>query len=106
MKNYEELIRKSIRKDFKRANFRRNERTPRSAKQESVRRVSGLSDDSGYARFRRFIVGKLVRIVRPGWSPGENWVSFIHEEDRKNLNRAAGYSDAKYEFLIDGIKLD
>lgn len=93
--NYEEIARRSVQKDF-----RMSQKRP-----SNVHRVLGLSESSTYYKYRRFIVGKLVRFVGFGFSGG-SYYQFEHDEDRKMLNREAGWSDNKTQYLFDGITLD
>lgn len=105
---YEDVSRRSIRKDFKNASFHTPGHEPRPRKQErqgsDVKRVMALSESSGYAKYKRFIVGKLVRILRPA-STGGYYVEFVRDEDREYLNANAGWK-YKREYLLDGAKYD
>lgn len=103
MPNYDDLVRRSIRKDFAKANFKRNARTPREKKQR-VKRVKELFETSEYYKFRKLIVGRLVRVIEQGLIGGF-WVEFVRDADRDALNRAAGWDDKK-QFLLDGVKFD
>lgn len=105
MKDFNELVRRSIRKDFAKANFKRNARVPKTPHPKHTRRVVELNETSGYARFRRYIVGRLVRIVESGYNGGY-WVEFVRDADRDALNAAAGWSQDKRRFLLDGVKFD
>lgn len=105
MKDYNELVRRSIRKDFAKANFKRNGRAPKTPNPKHTRRVVELNETSGYARFRRYIVGRLVRIIESGYNGGY-WVEFVRDADRVSLNAAAGWSKDKRRFLLDGVKFD
>ena len=105
MKDYNELVRRSIRKDFAKANFKRNGRVPKTPHPKHTRRVVDLDETSGYARFRRYIVGRLVRIIESGHNGGY-WVEFVRDADRDALNAAAGWSKDKRRFLLDGVKFD
>lgn len=99
-----ELSRRSIRKDFAKANFKRNGRVPKTPHPRNTKRVLSLTDTSGYAKFRRLIVGRLVRII--GNAPtGGYWIEFVRDADRDALNAAAGWND-KRRFLLDGVKFD
>lgn len=99
--DYAEVSRQSIKRDFRQT-------TTRAAavqhQDNDVKRVISLSDNSAYAQYKRFIVGKLVRIV----SKGENgcWVRFVNDSDAQVLNGIAGWSDAKRDYLLDGAKFD
>ena len=102
MKDYNELVRRSIKQDFANANYKRNARVPKPRKQ--TKRVKELNEQSGYYQFRKLIVGKLVKIVGPGIICGV-WVEFVHDSDRVALNRAGGWED-KRRFLLDGAKFN
>nr|DAM99104.1 MAG TPA: hypothetical protein [Caudoviricetes sp.] len=103
--DYLEMSRKSIRKDFQNVSFRRQGREPRAAASDGyVKRVVAMNERSSYAEFRRFFLGKLVRILRPGIHGGY-YVEFVKDEDRKSLNANAGWS-SKREYLLDGVKFD
>lgn len=104
MKDYNELVRRSIRKDFAKANFKRNGRIPKVPHPANTKRIVYVDDSSEYAKYRHFLMGKLVRLLcvqRFGIM-----VEFINDNDRKALNRAAGWSDAKREYLLNNVKFD
>lgn len=103
MKDYSELVRKSIKKDFAKANFKRNARTPKTRKPKT-KRVLELFETSEYYRFRKLIVGRLVRVIEQGVIGGY-WVEFVNKTDQDELNRAAGWTDKRL-FLLDGVKFD
>lgn len=69
------------------------------------RRIIHISETSGYAKFARYIVGKLVRLKEKANIGGNSWYcEFVHDDDRRALNMAAGWSDNKREYLFDGVK--
>lgn len=103
MKDLNEQIRRSIRKDFAKANFKRN-RERKTPHKKDTKRVIYLNERSMYFRYRRFILGKLVRLFERG-TDGYVWVEFVHDADREALNRAAGWTD-KRRYLLDGAKFD
>lgn len=105
MKDFNEIVRRSIRKDFAKANFKRNGRAPKTPHPKHTRRVVDLNDASAYKQFRRYVVGRLVRIVESGIHGGY-WVEFVRDADRDALNAAAGCSKDKRRFLLDGVKFD
>lgn len=105
MKDFGEQVRRSIRRDFAKANFKRNGRAPRMPHPKNTRRVLELKQDSTYGKFRRLIVGRLVRIVEAGFGGG-CWVEFVRDADRDALNAAAGWSKDKRLYLLDGVKFD
>ncbi len=97
--------RRSIQKDFQR--YSQREKTPKiedSPKINAERRIAFVGEKSEYFRFRSFIVGKKVRLIRES-VVGGGWVcEFIHDDDRKALNRAGGWSDNKKQYLFDCVK--
>ena len=106
MKNcdYLEISRRSIRKDFAKANFKRNGRAPKTPHPKNTKRVIAIHEQCEYYRLRKYFVGKLIRIIEAGISGV--WVEFVRDDDRKNLNNAAGWSDNKRRYLLQGAKFD
>lgn len=102
--DFREVSKASMRRDFNR-NMKEFRKPPEPKKDEDVRRVSEINPGSYYAKYARFIVGKKVKIlyVDPE-SVGKYMVSFIFDDDRHALNKAAGWSDGKTEYLLDGVK--
>lgn len=69
------------------------------------RRIIHISEVSGYAKFARYIVGKLVRLKEKANVGGNSWYcEFVYDDGRKALNMAAGWSDDKKLYLLDGVK--
>lgn len=92
MRTYKEQSKASIQRDFEKPL-----RTP------NVKRIKSISQNSLYYSVRHLLVGKQVRTLdRPTFSG--RWIEFIHDADRKVLNKAKEWSDAKREYLIDGVK--
>ena len=104
MKDYGELVRRSIRKDFAKANFKRNGRAPKTPHPKNTKRVLALNECCEYYRFRKYFIGHLVRILDKGISGV--WIEFVRDDDRARLNNAAGWSDAKRKYLLQGAKFD
>ena len=104
MKDYNELVRRSIRKDFAKANFKRNARVPKTPHPKNTKRVLSVNVQCEYYRFRKYFVGRLIRIVDNAISGV--WVEFVRDADRKSLNTAAGWSDNKRKYLLSGAKFD
>lgn len=102
--DYNELVRRSIRRDFAKANFKRNGRAPKTPHPQNTKRVLALNERCSYYRFRKYFIGKLVRVVDEGISGV--WVEFVRDCDRENLNKAAGWSDCKRQYLLEGAKFD
>lgn len=105
MKDYNEQVRRSIRKDFAKSNFKRNGLAPKTPHPKNTRRVVELYETSAYKKFRLYIVGRLVRIVKSGYSGGY-WVEFVNDADRDALNAVACFPKGKRRFLLDGVKFD
>lgn len=104
MKDYNELVRRSIRKDFAKANFKRNGRAPKTPHPKNTKRVLAINEQCEYYRFRKHFVGRLVRIVDDAISGV--WVEFVRDADRESLNAAAGWSGNKQKYLLQGAKFD
>lgn len=107
--DYGAISRSSIKKDFQRVQRYPTEgKTPQIeelSKINAERRIIHISEVSGYAKFARYIVGKLVRLKEKANVGGNSWYcEFVHDDDRKALNMAAGWSDNKKLYLLDGIK--
>lgn len=96
--------RRSIQRDFQR--YRQKEKAPEIEdlpKINAERRITFVGEKSEYFRYRSYIVGKKVRLIRES-SVGGGWIcEFIHD-DRKALNRAGGWSDNKKQYLFDCVK--
>lgn len=105
--DYGAISRRSIQNDFKRVQSTRKGRNACKSKIRpkinAERRVLFISENSAYYRYRSFFVGKLVRLIKQsnvgGWIVG-----FVYDDDRKAINHAAGWSDMKKEYLLDGVK--
>lgn len=105
--DYGAISRRSIQNDFKRVQrYPEREKRPQIENLPEInaeRRVLLVSENSGYYKLRSFIVGKLVRLVQKS-SVGGWIVEFVYDDDRKAINHAAGWSDMKKEYLLDGVK--
>lgn len=107
--DYGAISRRSIQNDFKRVQrYPEREKRPQIEELPKInaeRRIIHISEVSGYAKFARYIVGKLVRLKEKANVGGNSWYcEFVHDDDRKALNMAAGWSDNKKLYLLDGIK--
>lgn len=103
------ISRSSVRRDFQRVQrYPAEEKSPEIenlTKINSECRIIHISETSGYAKYARYIVGKLVRLKEKADLGGNSWYcEFVHDDDRKALNTAAGWSDSKRQYLFDGIK--
>lgn len=115
--DYEAISRRSIAKDFypdrlylgqKKVPEKRNlpEITlPKEAGR--VYRVININPACEYARYARFIVGKLFRLVETK-GVGDSttgWYEFVNDEERAALNKAAGWSNNKDRYFFERPKL-
>jgi len=104
MKDFNEIVRRSIRRDFSNANFKRNGHALKTPHLKNTKRVLSLNEQCEYYKYRRFFVGRLVRIVADAISGV--WVEFVRDADRESLNAAAGWSENKRKYLLAGAKFD
>ena len=102
--DYNELVRRSIRRDFAKANFKRNGHAPKAPHPKNTKRVLGINEQCEYYRFRKYFIGRLVRIVEKAISGV--WVEFVRDSDHERLNNAAGWSKYKNRYLLQGAKFD
>lgn len=105
--DYGAISRRSIKSDFRRVQtYSEREKRPQIENPPEInaeRRVLFIGENSSYYKLRSFLVGKLVRLVQESSVGG--WVcEFVHEDDRKAINNAAGWSDSKKQYLLDCVK--
>lgn len=105
MANFEDIVRRSIRKDFANAHFRKMGTQVKTPHPINTRRIGDVLEHLDYYKFRRFLVGKLIRIIQESASGGK-WVEFVNDSDRQALNNAAGWSDNKRQYLLNAVKFD
>ncbi len=103
------ISRSSIKRDFQMVQiYPEKEKVPEIEefpKINAERRIIHISETSEYAKFARYIVGKWVRLKEKSNCGGNSWYcEFIRDDDRKALNMAAGWSDDKKLYLLDGVK--
>lgn len=104
---YGEIAKASVKKDFQ-----KSQKKPEPVKirvddppaEDAQRRIIQIKENGEYSKYARFIVGKLVKLKRKSMFGNSWYCEFVFEEDRKALNRAAGWSDNKKEYLFDGLK--
>ena len=111
--DYGEISRRSIAEDFySEEMYGRRKITPENQNSHEIngredgKRISMINPTCEYARFARFFVGKLVRLISKS-GVGDSttgWYEFIHDEDRKKLNEAGGWSDNKKMYLLERPK--
>lgn len=113
--DYGFIARQSVKADITRfqrkINASRRQETGTETREEprtnTEKRIVFISETSTYYKFAKFIVGKLVRLKERANVGSNSWYcEFVHETDSLALNRAAGWSDRKKEYLFDGVKFD
>ena len=102
MSRFEDVVRKSMKKDFESAKFEK----PKRPHPKNVKRIVSVDDASDYARFRGLLLGRLVRLEYVAATGTGIYVTFVNESDRKALNDAGGWSDNKHFYLLDKVKFD
>lgn len=97
--------RRSISKDWKR--YGRREKVPQIENSPQIgmeMRVAFVGERSDYYRHRSCVLGKKVRLVCKS-DIMDGWIcEFVHDDDRKALNKAGGWSDNKRQYLFNYIK--
>lgn len=96
MKHFEQQIRDSVKRDFANAYYKRRLTT----KSGRYKVIKELRYNSEYERYRKFLIGKQVKIISEGQTG--TWVEFVNDTDRQNLNKVAGWSEKK-QYLINAI---
>ena len=104
MERFDRLVRRSVQKDFDGANFKRMGYAIKKPHPKDTRRVLAIHQGCEYYQFRKFFVGKLVRVLEDVKT--QVWVEFVNEKDRTNLNNAAGWSNGKRKYLLKLPKFD
>lgn len=115
--DYEAISRRSIKKDFYPERiYLTQKKTPETRKKpeinfpketpDDVHRIIAISPACPYAKWARYFVGKLVRLVqaRGMGDSTTGWYEFVHDDDRVALNAAAGWSDSKKQYLLERPK--
>lgn len=105
--DYGAISRRSTKRDCKRVQMypERGKRPQieKSPEINSERRVLFVGENSSYYKLRSYLVGKLVRLIEQSSVGG--WVcEFVHDDDRKAINHAAGWSELKNTYLLDCVK--
>lgn len=102
--DYREASRRSIHKDFKHNEKREVKRVEQLPEQGAKRRILFVGGE--YAKYARFLVGKLVKLHEKEEDlGGRTWkIEFVFDEDRKSLNNSAGWSDSKRYYILEGVK--
>lgn len=98
-------MRRSIKRDFANANFKRLGHAPKEPRPLNQKRVKSINEKCEYYKYRKYFIGKLIRIVDGGGQNG-TWVEFVRDFDRQKLNKAAGWSDTKKWYLLHGARFE
>lgn len=105
--DYGAICRRSVRKDFNLVQtYHPAKKSPQIENLPEInaeRRVLFVGENSSYYKYRSFIVGKLVRLIEKS-NMGAWRCEFVHDDDRRALNHAAGWSDNKFQYLFDCVK--
>lgn len=108
--DYGAISRRSVRQDF----YSEEIHIPKEKAQETRnspkitgQRIQSINPACQYAKYSRFFVGKLVRMVEQTgvMDSTTGWYEFVFDDDRKALNEAEGWSDAKTRYLLERPKL-
>ena len=105
--DFSAISRRSVRRDFEMTPTYRSEAKRREIEDlpeiNSVRKIVFVGERSSYFQYRRLLLGREVRLVEQAMTGG--WLcEFINDDDRLALNKAAGWSDMKHEYLLDCVK--
>lgn len=106
--DFGDISRRSIKKDFNRRKtpeqkFKKDfQEAPRNGE---AKRIIFVNETCSYAKYARFIVGKLVRCVESkGKGTTTGWYEFVHDDDRRALNAAAMWSNNKNRYFLERPK--
>lgn len=117
--DYEAISRRSIKRDFYPERIYLNKReTPENEKsveitipktapaKDKTYRITNINPACQYAKYARFFVGKLVRLIRQTGigDSTTGWYQFVFDQDREALNKEAGWSENKKEYLLERPK--
>lgn len=101
--DYGEISRRSIAEDFySEGMYGKRKITPEKRNSDEIRIIK-INPICQYAQYSRYLVGKLMRLVKKDgiWDSTTGWYEFIRDEDRRALNDAAGWSDNKREYYLE-----
>lgn len=93
--DYREIAMRAMRKDLARNGMQSVRQPP----QNGYKRIREVSPQSSYYPYRRLLLGKLVKPAANTMLG--NWFTFVYDNDRKALNKAAGWSDMKEQYMFD-----
>lgn len=103
------ISKRSVKRDFKNNQELATNKETAIIEHESLLnsefRIASVQESSSYNKYYRYIIGKLVRLIERSNMSANSWYcEFIYDDDRKALNKAAGWSDNKRKYLFDGVK--
>lgn len=117
--DFEAISRRSIKRDFYPERIYLDKRkTPENKNsveitipkpapaEDKAYRITNINPACQYAKYARFFVGKLVRLIR-ATGIGDSttgWYQFVFDQDREALNKEAGWSENKKEYLLERPK--
>lgn len=114
--DFGEISRRSVARDFyperiyiREKKIAQNENSHKitcNKPETDAKRILSINPICEYARYARYFVGKLVRLVNHS-GVGDSttgWYEFVHDEDRLALNAAAGWSENKKMYLLERPK--
>ena len=105
--DYGAISRLSVKSDFKTVQrYTEREKRPQIENPPEInaeRRVLFVGENSSYYKLRSFLLGKLVRLIEKS-SMGSWLCEFVHDNDRRAINKAADWSDEKRQYLLDSVK--
>lgn len=99
---YKAIIDRSIKRDFKSDEMYNGiKKVPEIENIDKLTgRIQRINPSCCYSLYARYFVGKIVKCVKR-ISGETGYYEFIHDEDRKALNNAAGWSDLKTRYLLE-----
>lgn len=116
--DFEAISRRSIAKDFYAERiYLKHNKVPEKGKSceinilpktevGDIKRIISINQICQYSKYAKYFVGKQVILVeKKGINDSTTgWYEFVHDEDRKALNQAAGWSDNKKRYLLERPK--
>lgn len=101
--DYDTAIRKSIEMD--RPKLLLIKKPKEQTNEPKAPRIKQINPRCEYARYARLFVGRKVEKVKGHPETTTGWYRFIFDDDRKAVNKAAGWSDFKTEYLLEKPEL-
>lgn len=106
--DYAAISRRSMQRDFNRVQVHtqtaKRPQIENLPEIKSEKRILFVGEQSTYYKYRSYLIGRLVRLVDKS-NLVNGWIcEFVHDDDSIALNKAAGWSNAKKRYLLDGVK--